>query len=130
MKRALYFANGPDDENGIDALLNARGYEIRRNEEGEEDIDGSDAARADIAIIALDAQEPAWNPFNLVQRLRRASPDLPVLFMLGDRNGCSRPALEKQGGVFCVTEPVDLSLLCRFLDFVTEQRRRQRAQAN
>ncbi len=119
MKHAIFVTGGNTHMPNIEGMLNDRGYNVCwLNHEETVEWQQCDNAKADVAIVSLNAMAMAENPFALVNQLRRQWPEVPVLFMLGAQAYGKKPAVQNQIGVYCVTEPVDLPLLCKFLDLL------------
>ncbi|MFP4500445.1 MAG: hypothetical protein ACLFTT_05550 [Candidatus Hydrogenedentota bacterium] len=123
MKHAIFITGGGTHMPDIHGLLNERGYEIHWLASSDDATPWNSEAHADIAIVSLNALTMKENPFALVQQLRQQWPAVPVLFLLRGQAYGKTPAVQDQDGVYCVTEPVDLSLFCKFLDLLTTSHR-------
>ena len=68
-------------------LLTRKGYEILEASDGREALAMYTAHRATIALVLTDVLMPNMGGVELARRLRRLSPDLPILFMSGHTDG-------------------------------------------
>ncbi len=130
MKRAVFISGGDTHMPNIEGMLHDRGFHVCWLKPEEEAVWRNQSEDVDVAIVSLNVLTMNENPFALVNQLRRHWPDIPVLFMLGAQAYGKKPVMQGQGGVYCVSEPVDLTLLCKFLDLLTKSAGRQKPARN
>ena len=99
-----------DDEETIryflSAALSDKGYAVDTAHDGQHALD---IWRPDISLLITDIKMPRMNGFDLVERLRKDHPHLPIIMLTG-YNDYEQRALEYGVDEF-ITKPFDLNLL-------------------
>ncbi|HEV2211566.1 MAG TPA: response regulator [Verrucomicrobiae bacterium] len=110
-RRKILLADGDEPvRKMLSRVLESAGYEAVLARDIPEAMEQVQAARPD--LLLLDMENPSQQ--SLLQPLREAEPDLPVILMTGWRSGANRALRESSGPV--LEKPLDLGLLLQRIE--------------
>ena len=108
-----------DDEWAICELmhdyLKKKGYRIRTSQSGQEALRLIDDERPD--IVFLDLMMPDMTGEDILKKVKKRYPDLPVIVLTG--LGCEKKAIEllSQGAFDVITKPINFCRIEQYLSF-------------
>jgi CheY-like chemotaxis protein len=112
-----------DDEHGVRALarhaLESAGYTVLTASDGEEGLRSTEGSAVPIDCVITDLLMPTMNGVEMVQQLRRARPELPVLYISGYFDGGSPLEATLPPGTAVLNKPFTAVELLRAVDALT-----------
>jgi DNA-binding NtrC family response regulator len=121
-ERILLVEDNPGIRTNLASFLRAAGYRVNEAPNGKEAIE---LLRKDkVNLVLSDIVMPELSGFSLLQHVRSARPEIPVILMSGFLFNPDQ--IVKQGAVDFITKPIMLSDLLSKVELVLKDRRIQK----
>jgi two-component system, OmpR family, response regulator ResD len=121
-KKILLVEDNPGIRTNLASFLRAADYEVDEASNGKSAIELLQKKKVD--LVLSDIVMPELSGFSLLQHVRSARPEIPVILMSGFL--FNREQILKQGAAGFITKPIMLSDLLSKLELVLKERRIQK----